>query len=137
MIGDGDATNAIEIPPTYVKDFSGTGTLKNIKKISGSWTSLCALSMIGEVYCWGPNDYGQVGDPSLPVGTSALIPHKVALPGPAVQVAAGWSLNCALLANNNVYCWGRNILGAMGLDPVTGLRYPNAVYQTPVLVGGI
>jgi len=84
----------------------------------------CAVTLSGDVYCWGSNVSGQAGD-----GTRdfAVRPVKVkGLPGPASIVRAGALTTCALLTTGKVYCWGENATGDLGngtiyepsLDPV-------------------
>lgn len=70
----------------------------------------CAL-IRGEVWCWGANARGQLGD-----GTrdGRALPRPVAgLPGPALAIAAGRSHSCAGV-EGAVYCWGANDLGQLG-----------------------
>ncbi len=73
----------------------------------------------GRVECWGSNDYGQIGDPVLDLGTTVGVPTEVALPAGmvAVEIAAGANHSCALVGTvggeprEAVYCWGRNDFG--------------------------
>jgi alpha-tubulin suppressor-like RCC1 family protein len=44
----------------------------------------CGLTWEGELYCWGNNDYGQLGD-----GTRELRATPVRVPAPAIQLAGG------------------------------------------------
>jgi alpha-tubulin suppressor-like RCC1 family protein len=70
------------------------------------------------VYCWGNNDYGQLG---LPLDTASVtIPTRVTgLPRPAAQIGMGvqGNLSCALLDDTTVWCWGHTAFGAAGHDP--------------------
>jgi alpha-tubulin suppressor-like RCC1 family protein len=78
----------------------------------------CALTTMGDVYCWGANDMGQLG---LPISTTSTpIPSRVAgLTRPAVQIAVATYANvsCALLDDATVWCWGQSALGGTGHDP--------------------
>lgn len=56
-----------------------------------------------DIYCWGSNDNGQLGDAKHSGGVVS-----VHLPLPALQVVAGDSHACALLINGTVRCWGSN-----------------------------
>ncbi|MBN1441019.1 MAG: hypothetical protein JW929_16565 [Anaerolineales bacterium] len=72
----------------------------------------CALSAGGEVYCWGANGRGQLGD-----GTSddRAVPAPVAgLQEKTVMLAAGDSFTCALSESGTVRCWGWNAEGQLG-----------------------
>jgi len=91
----------------------------------------CAVLVTGDVYCWGWNGSGQIGN-GLPVDTNPHpVPSEVALPGPARMVVAGYFNTCALLDDGAVWCWGDNSYGELGSGgspsftstpvPVTGL----------------
>lgn len=59
------------------------------------------------MYCWGRNDYGQIGD-----GTT-VSPRltAVAMPGMALEVTAissGLDHTCAMKGSSSMNCWGRN-----------------------------
>lgn len=73
----------------------------------------CAITPApaAEVYCWGKNDWGQLGNGST--GNSA-IPVKVASLNKVVAVSAGENHSCAALASGKVYCWGANNFGQFG-----------------------
>ncbi|MFN0179585.1 MAG: Ig-like domain-containing protein [Gemmatimonadales bacterium] len=67
--------------------------------------SACALTAVGEGYCWGTNLSGELGAGTT-VQTWSNTPLKVLLPGPATRIAAGTLSACALLTTGRVYCWG-------------------------------
>ena len=69
------------------------------RDVSAGRTHTCALDATGAVWCWGLNDTGQ----SAPGDASrfALAATRIALPGPAAQVAAGRGFSCARLEMQN------------------------------------
>jgi alpha-tubulin suppressor-like RCC1 family protein len=73
----------------------------------------CALTTVGDVYCWGSDESGQLGingagDCPNHGNACSAIPMRVSgLDGPAVQIAAAGSTSCALIAGGTVQCWGR------------------------------
>ena len=79
-------------------------------------------------FCYGPDEYGQLGDADGLVG-SALparnLGAQVLGVGVPVTLAAGNSHTCALESEGRVMCWGRNHLGQLG-DGTLGDR-PSAV----------
>jgi alpha-tubulin suppressor-like RCC1 family protein len=84
---------------------------------------VCALVEIsrergGEVYCWGENRYGQLGQgytngtSSEPGGTKA--PQQVKHLMNVTALYAGSDMTCAVTTIRQVFCWGRNPLGMLG-----------------------
>ena len=75
--------------------------------------------------------YGQIGDGGLyPSGT---MPKMVQFPDnlSAVSLSLGYMNTCAIVDNGEVYCWGRNDLGQLGVGNTTDQYFP-----TKVLLGG-
>ncbi len=73
----------------------------------------CAVLSDGHVYCWGANNFGQVGDGSRSDADVAT-PTEVMGVDEATQVAVGASAACARLADGHVDCWGQNNGGELG-----------------------
>jgi alpha-tubulin suppressor-like RCC1 family protein len=74
----------------------------------------CAIVEGGNIKCWGRNDYGQLGDNSL-----SLRQTPVAVTGSTqsfTQLALGEYFSCALSSSGEVFCWGRNTNGQLGLS---------------------
>jgi serine/threonine protein kinase/alpha-tubulin suppressor-like RCC1 family protein len=71
----------------------------------------CALGLDGLVTCWGSNYRGQLGVPSVPVGSQVA-----ALSGGFrfVAITSGGYHACGLAANGSVQCWGWNESGQLG-----------------------
>lgn len=88
----------------------------------------CALLRSGEVYCWGDNSSGAIGQGNL--GGPILAPTLVALPGPATFVSAGGLHSCAVV-NRDVYCWGAGDAGKLGNGQSSGAS------GAPALVTGL
>ena len=78
----------------------------------------CARFEGGAVSCWGGNGSGQLGrGDSQSIGDDELpsVQQPMALPGPALAIAAGRAHVCALLEGGDVLCWGENGSGQLGL----------------------
>ncbi|MBJ7357277.1 MAG: fibronectin type III domain-containing protein [Nocardioides sp.] len=73
----------------------------------------CAINTRGEVYCWGSNSQGQLGDGTL---TARDVPTKVAGLSGVISLAAGWQNTCAS-TEVSVYCWGSNYGWMVNPDP--------------------
>jgi alpha-tubulin suppressor-like RCC1 family protein len=97
--------------------------------VSGGWSSSIvgiaagdafslALTATGEVWAWGANTDGQIGD-----GTNDPRPTPVLLSGlpTVVAIAAGATHALALTNTGEVWAWGRNLEGELG-DGTTQMR---------------
>jgi alpha-tubulin suppressor-like RCC1 family protein len=91
----------------------------------------CALTADGQVFCWGRNQEGQLGD-----GTT----HDATEPRPVIglvrvsRIAAGGNHTCALARDGTVHCWGANHRGQLGSD-TAGVCTGQMVSSTGVAVG--
>lgn len=74
----------------------------------------CALLRSGEVYCWGSNDFGQIGAGAAPA--SVPEPARVASGERFAAVSAGGETTCALNGAGKLFCWGRNPAQAFGVS---------------------
>lgn len=102
----GAGSNDLEFTsPTELIDIPG-----GIKQIDIGYLHACAVSNSGLVYCWGGNQYGQLGNEEpttkLPVVVSGL--------SNAVVVSANGLVSCALIGDGTVKCWGDNEKGMLG-----------------------
>jgi len=95
----GDGTSTHRNSPVNVVGLPG-----DIKAISAGGSNTCALTLSGEVYCWG---YLQTA--SHP---SSLTPVKI-ISSEAKQISVG-DVACALMNDGTVTCWGSNSEGRMG-----------------------
>ncbi|MGH7636818.1 MAG: RCC1 domain-containing protein [Gemmatimonadaceae bacterium] len=85
----------------------------------------CALTADGTAYCWGSNEFGQLGvsegETTCPRGDRDISCRTRATAVNTAlkfrKVAAGGVHTCALALDDRVYCWGDNLRGALG-DPV-------------------
>ena len=111
-------------PPRVVAWFQDLGL--RVDKVAAGDYHTCAIAHDGQVYCWGANASGQVGDG---VGTdSHALPVRVAgLPdGSATDIACGGRFSCAIL-EGAVWCWGSNEWSSLGILPGDTLPHPVAV----------
>ena len=86
----------------------------------------CGLTVTGNAYCWGFNDFGQLGDGST---TGSLTPVLVSggIRFSSINTKGGHT--CGVTSMGDAYCWGENFRGQLG-DGTTINRL------TPVLVSG-
>ncbi|MBI2522450.1 MAG: hypothetical protein HYV97_18665 [Bdellovibrio sp.] len=110
---------------------SGDGTLMDVIDIAVGFNHACAVvgtgGGSGDVFCWGMNSYGQLGD-----GTNSTqsVPVQVQNLSSVVAIAAGEGHSCALQSGGSVQCWGNNSDYQLG-DGSTANR------NNPVIVQGV
>lgn len=76
---------------------------------------VCARDVDGALWCWGRNDYAQLGlGHDAPTYSPARTTVATALP------ALGSEYSCTLDEASHVVCWGRNVFGAMGISSPGG-----------------
>jgi alpha-tubulin suppressor-like RCC1 family protein len=96
----------------------------------------CARSDDGQIACWGRNHHGQLGIGSTAYTSSAVI---VELPDGAAAdtIVTGTAHTCAL-AGGNVFCWGYNADGAVGIGDTEDRLDPQRadIGDVEVLVSG-
>jgi alpha-tubulin suppressor-like RCC1 family protein len=82
-----------------------TGLPAAVVDIRATANSTCALLVTGEMFCWGSNSLGQVGDATR---TNRATPTKVLnLPSNAKKISAGGFFSCAVTGEkNSLQCWG-------------------------------
>ena len=74
-----------------------------------------ALGSQGEVYTWGDNSKGQLGYTFLSKSKHPILVRSTILTLPVIQVAAGYASSYALTSTGEVYAWGDNSQGQLGL----------------------
>lgn len=98
----------------------------------------CVATSDGGVYCWGANQYGQLGQgsTSLTAQTSAVQVGGLLTGKTVVQVGTAYATPCALTNTGVMYCWGQNVNGAVGDGTKIDRSTPTAVVvQSPGLQG--
>jgi len=80
-------------------------------KLSAGSRHTCFVKSTGQLYCWGWNVSGQIGDNSK---TDRLSPYAVSGMTSVTQVAAGDGVTCALKSDNTMWCWGQDDQGQCG-----------------------
>ena len=103
----------------------------------------CAILTDGGVQCWGDDLLNQLGDSGNTNTTAQGATDVTGLRTAAVQIAAGYSSSCALLADASVECWGRfgDYQGAAtdveGLDQAALAVAAASTYMCVLLDSGI
>lgn len=99
-----------------------------------AWTSVaagydhtCGVAA-GRLYCWGDDDYGQLGNGAA---GAALTPLQIGAASDWQKVSAGGAHTCALDVDSARWCWGNNTLGALGGGSGVGTSVTAPTPMTP------
>jgi alpha-tubulin suppressor-like RCC1 family protein len=111
----GNGSNSDRADPYPVSAPSGQSN--DWKAIDAGEHSTCAvLSSNGAAYCWGKNDYGQVGNGgSSSVYSPALVLTPSGGSGVWQSISIATEHACGIEAvTGKLYCWGSNFYGRIG-----------------------
>jgi len=95
----GDGTTSDRSTPVDVQGLPG-----RIIQVAAGWEYTCALTELGDVWCWGDGTNDRFGDGSSEIYTAPVeVGGKVQ---DVVRLTAGQYHLCALTASEDVLCWG-------------------------------
>ncbi|GGM87369.1 hypothetical protein ACFFX1_05800 [Dactylosporangium sucinum] len=113
------------------------GIPDGVTKVSAGPLHSLALTDSGEVWAWGSNTDGQLGDGTR---TQRNSPQRVDGLSGVVEVAAGDRFSLAVLADGTVRAWGANQFGQLGIaagdDRLVPITVPGLTGVTSVAAGG-
>jgi hypothetical protein len=102
--------------------------------------SACGVSTSGTGYCWGSNQWGEVGRASVPMAGSNAPASLTTAPAPVdgvltfKSIVAGWLHACGITTSGAAYCWGANGAGQLGIGTID----TNRTHRSPApVVGGL
>jgi hypothetical protein len=86
--------------------------------IASGYSHTCIIvGTAGGVFCWGQNGFGQLG-----IGSTSNKNTPTAVIGLEsirfTSVTTGRGHSCATTSNSDVYCWGYNAYGQLGIGSV-------------------
>jgi alpha-tubulin suppressor-like RCC1 family protein len=119
--------------PVHVVTAASGPALMNITKVFVETTGLaaCAIDSMNNVWCWGYNNGGELGN-GLTTNSSVAVPVLTQAGGSqftgADQVALALDHACAHKTDGTLWCWGSNSYGQIGVGTTTS-SYP---YPTQV-----
>jgi alpha-tubulin suppressor-like RCC1 family protein len=125
-LGSGKSVlNGVTATPTLV---AGGLSWDHVSASGDGFLSSCGLTTTGDAYCWGANNYAQLGDNST---VDKSVPTAVVGGTTFTSIAVGATHSCAIAAaDSTAYCWGTNGIGraAIQIDSVAapvdgGMRF--------------
>ena len=123
QLGDGTTTSSGTSYALRKVIMPADGT--KFTRISAGFTYSLAIGSDGNLYSWGNNTYGQLGN-----GTNDnnfnFTPSKVSLPTGVTkftQISAGTNHSLALDSDGNLYSWGYNYYGQLGMGNINSGQF--------------
>lgn len=124
-------------------------TTRNETKVGASgWADVtsgprhtCATATDGTLWCWGANDEGQLGTAGPGTGVPATTPGAMRKVGTAttwtgmVEGSGSADATCAR-QSGNLWCWGANVHGELGLGQGDARFAPTLVGATATAANG-
>ncbi len=102
----------------YKKTTPTLVNLESVKSVAVGGHHTCAVTTDGVAYCWGENEYGEIGSNQC-VGDydDCIINSPTMVPSitNVKKITAGAYHTCALTELGDVYCWGSNEYGEIGV----------------------
>jgi alpha-tubulin suppressor-like RCC1 family protein len=112
--------SAVDSSVAVAAQFNDGSAFTKVTAISAGANHTCALAT-AQVYCWGDNEYGQLGNNAVPDTDGAVLVELddgSAFVG-ANTLSVGTSHSCAGTKAKQIYCWGLNSSGQLGNNSYT------------------
>ncbi len=115
---DGQLGDSRLVHSTTPIPVSGGGGQASFASISAGFRHTCALTTAGTAFCWGNNDYGQLGAGVF--GGLSDTPVQVAGGLSFQSISSGGDHVCGITTGGAAFCWGSNAAGQLGLGFIGG-----------------
>jgi alpha-tubulin suppressor-like RCC1 family protein len=115
----GDEAPSPTSPETAPVSAAGAAALDFVQ-VSAGVEHACGVTTDGKAWCWGANQYGELGIPPAgspdPCSSRPCSFSPVAVSGGLRfrHISAGAQFTCGLTNGDKVFCWGRNDGGQLG-----------------------
>ncbi len=122
-----------------IRGTSNEATARLIGSKISSWYHSCVIKA-GDLYCWGQNDFGQLGN-----GVKSFAEKKQLVTPPVdangltvgsswIAVATGQSHTCGIRNSGDMFCWGAAGGGQLGVGDSTASILPPQQVNTPAIL---
>jgi len=105
LLGVGEYPDESPIP--LIVDLEGASA----SSISASGNTTCAVTTVGDGYCWGDGEYGQLGDG---LAENSFYPVAVSDGITWSKISPGEGFTCGMNTDGAAYCWGDDSYGYLG-----------------------
>lgn len=113
-----DASDALRCVGTFPENALSELASVRFSDVSAGALHSCALGQAGEVWCFGDDLEGQLGDGAGDASDGAARAITTA----AIAVGVGSLHSCAVLDGGRVQCWGENNNGRLGTGAAGGVQ---------------
>lgn len=124
QIGNGHVKQGNSVPV----EVSG---LSNVVAISAGYTHCLALLENGEVMAWGGDRWGQLGDGKVGSVSNTDVPVAVKELTGVTAISAGNTHSLALTSSGQVWAWGDDLRGELGIGTKNESSVPKQVVGLP------
>jgi alpha-tubulin suppressor-like RCC1 family protein len=124
------AFQACRSVPTDTQDAERTttpvlaGGSRQYTQVVAGFVHTCAIASDGSAFCWGGNEYSQLGSDAAAdaCGGRPCSKTPVAVAGDLrfTSLAAGWVHNCGITPDRTAYCWGGGASGVTSKEGYLG-----------------
>jgi alpha-tubulin suppressor-like RCC1 family protein len=102
------------------------------RSVSAGADHSCGVTTDNRAYCWGNNDWRQLGTGTVFSGTPVLVSNTLSF----AKITAGTAFTCGITTGGATYCWGANSIGQIGDGGK--ISYGNVFVSVPQqVVGGL
>ena len=117
-------SSPVQVPGT-------TWSQNQMASLSVGDRQIAAIKTDGSLYTWGRNDSGILGN-NTSTGTGGHVSSPIQIPGTwSIINLSGFNCNAGVKSNGELYIWGTNESGRLGLN-----QPDNAKYSSPVQIPG-
>jgi len=136
QLGNG-ATSYYPVTTPVAVNTSGVLAGKTILSVVAGSQHACVIASDNQVYCWGNNQIGQLGNNSTqPSSVPVAVDTSGVLSGKTVLSIDSEGANvCVIASDNQAYCWGDSGWGQHGNNNSYNSTVPEAVDTSGVLAG--
>jgi alpha-tubulin suppressor-like RCC1 family protein len=128
QLGNGSTTTPSAGSVVAVSSGAFSGGNKNVFALATGQQHACAIQNQGSganaVYCWGNGSSGKLGHNSTSSSSVPVAVESAQLGTNVLQISAGDSHTCALRSGGDVFCWGDNSVGQLGIGSTTSSTAP-------------